>query len=105
MFENYVNTGNFMLDGVLKGVLKKLSKLDLNHNKKADVEEVAEVLKKNAPALAALNDAVDFRLLAALLSNHPAIKDKAVFQNGLVALGEIIEVGAKLLPKEEEPKQ
>ena len=105
MFEKVPGTGNMLIDGAVKALLKWLGKLDLNHNKKADVEEVAAVLKRNAPALAAINDAVDFRLLAAMASNHPAVKDKAKFQAGLMALGELIEVAGTLVPQEDEPKK
>ncbi|MCA0314214.1 MAG: hypothetical protein LCH63_10300 [Candidatus Melainabacteria bacterium] len=94
MFDKFVSSG-------IDFAIKKLKSLDLNHNKKADVEELAALLKKHKPALQRVNDAVDFRLLAAMASNHPAVKDKALFQELLVAGGEILEFAGTIeIPEE-----
>ena len=103
---NWVHTGNMLLDGALKGIVKNANKADLNKNKIPDVAEYAAFVFKMLPVLAILNDCVDFKGLGVWLSSMPFIKNRELFKMAVVHLGELAEMSGELLPHvvEQAPK-
>lgn len=72
-----VKTGNFVLDGIVKVVAGILDKTDLD--------------EKLIASLSKIQAAVDFRDVAAICAASPAVKDKALFKEGILLLGEVLE--------------
>lgn len=93
-------TGNMLVDGAVKSVVKTANTVDLNHNGVPDIHEIAMVGTKVLPLLVALNEAVDFEIAAAAVAEHPAIKDKVLFAESLKELGKLAEAAQTLIPKE-----
>jgi len=77
-----VKTGNFVLDGVVKVLAGILDKTDLD--------------EKLIAGLAKIQAAVDFRQVAALMAASPAVKDKALFKEGILLLGDVLERAGEL---------
>lgn len=92
-------TGNLFLDGAVKSAVKKANTVDLNHDGKADISQIAAVVMGALPLLVALNDAVDFEAAAKALAEKPFVKDKEVFKHAILQLGKLAEqAGAAIAP-------
>lgn len=98
-------TGNFMLDGFVKGFIEDLNESDLNKDGISDVAQFAEIGMKLVPSLAALDAAVDFEAAGVYFASLPFVKDKQNMANFLKELGHAAEKAGKLFPDKVAGKQ
>lgn len=91
-------TGNFMIDGFLKGFVEDLNETDLNKDGVSDVAQFASIGVRLLPSLAALDAAVDFEAAGVYFASLPFVKDKQNMANFLRELGHAAEKAGKLFP-------
>lgn len=91
-------TGNWLVDGQIKKLIKALNEADFNKDGKQDLGQIAGVVVQLLPLWAMLNQAIDFELLADALAESPWVRDKAMFKEALKKLGALAEQSQPLLP-------
>lgn len=84
-----------LLKGPAKQAIEAVNKLDMNHDGKSDLAQLAAVGAAIVPILAKLNDAIDFEAAAEILAQTKAVKNKALFAAAVKELGAVAE---KALP-------
>jgi hypothetical protein len=67
-----------LLRGQMKSFLQKLDSLDLNHDHKRDLAQLARLAAVGAVVIDKANDVIDFDKLGEWLAAQPFIKDKAL---------------------------
>ncbi len=93
-------TGNFVVDGAAKGVIKAANDFDgINHNGKSDIAEFGPFVLKAIPVLQALAPVVHPELFEAWLLSHDWVKDKEGCKAIIGQLLHIATDAAKLAPK------
>lgn len=65
-----------LLRGEAEKLINKINDLDLNHDGKKDLAQMAKIAFALMPVADKLNDVVDFEKLAAFVAEQPFIKDK-----------------------------
>lgn len=96
-FENF-KTGNWLIDGQIKKLVKLVNEADLNRDGRRDIGQLISVLSQLLTILATINSVVDFNLLADILCQSPVVKDKPVFRDALQRLGKLVEETDALIP-------
>lgn len=96
-FENF-KTGNWLIDGQIKKLVKLVNEADLNRDGRRDIGQLISVLSQLLTILATINSVVDFNLLADILCRSPVVKDKPVFRDALQRLGKLVEETDALIP-------
>lgn len=97
---NNFKTGNMLIDGQIKGLVKKANTVDVNHNGIPDVAELALIGAKFVTVFSVINEAVDFEALAQEAAKLPGVKDKALFAEGIKELGKLAEQVGNFIPKQ-----
>jgi len=93
-------TGNFVIDNVIKGLIKFFNELDLNKDGHRDLVQFAPFILKAVPLLVQLAPLVHVDLLVEWFVGHDFIKDKDAARKAIAAVLEIVTDASKLIPKE-----
>lgn len=85
---------------LLKQIEDAINTADFNKDGKADVGQVAAIVFKAMPLLAAANDCVDFEKMAEHAVKLPFFKDEAKARDLIVKLAALAEESQALMPKQ-----
>lgn len=84
--------------GIVGGLIDAINKLDVNHDGKADIAQLAPFVIKAVPFIVALAPLVDLDKLTEWFVAHDFIKDKAAAKALFEKLGKIALEASKLAP-------
>lgn len=87
-----------LANGIIDKVFSELDNMDLNHDHKSDIAEIAPVVLKTYATLVKIAPAIDTAQLQTWLLAQGWVKDKALATTAIADIEALVTAAAKLAP-------
>lgn len=88
-----------LVRGPIANAIQDLIDMDLNKDGTSDLLQAINLADEILPVLVAINEAVDFEVVADAIANAPGVRDKAKLSAALIKFGQLAEKAQKLTGK------